>query len=231
MESYAEIKRLKSFGIHCIAELYECPPALLNDEAHVKKSLRGAVEHGFASLLHEVSHKFTPQGVTALALIAESHVAIHTWPEYGYVAADAFTCGDQANAEKAIEYLVKAFEAVGFAGAIEVEQQDARTGAHMEKDPEDVHYNFVVWNSNDAGFAIGPCRVDPRSGQILDADVVFNDGWLRYGAEVYRDYLADIPMEGMGGETMDWPGHVAVVVRCMESPGKLNTVVGLFGPP
>lgn len=111
LESCTEFGRLKSFGIHCIAELYECPPALLDDEAHVKKSLREAVEYGFASLLHEVSHKFTPQGVTALALIAESHVAIHTWPEYGYIAADAFTCGDEANAEKAVEYLIRAFKA------------------------------------------------------------------------------------------------------------------------
>lgn len=102
---------MKSLGIHCIAELYECPPELLDDEGFVKKSLCEAVEHGFASLLHEVSHKFQPQGVTALALIAESHVAIHTWPEFGYVAADAFTCGDQANAEKACEYLIKAFRA------------------------------------------------------------------------------------------------------------------------
>ena len=100
---------MASIGIHCIAELYECPHDLLNDEAFVKKSLRDAVEFGFASMLHEVSHKFTPQGVTALALIAESHVAIHTWPEFGYVAADAFTCGDQANAEKAIRHLIKAF--------------------------------------------------------------------------------------------------------------------------
>lgn len=102
---------MESIGIHCIAELYECPHDLLNDEAFVKKSLRDAVESGFASLLHEVSHKFHPQGVTALALIAESHVAIHTWPEFGYVAADAFTCGDQANAEKACEHLIKAFKA------------------------------------------------------------------------------------------------------------------------
>ena len=102
---------MESIGIHCMAELYECPHDLLNDETFVKKTLRDAVEHGFASLLHEVSHKFHPQGVTALALIAESHVAIHTWPEFGYVAADAFTCGDQANAEKACEHLIKAFKA------------------------------------------------------------------------------------------------------------------------
>ena len=50
-------------------------------------------------------------GVTALALIAESHVAIHTWPEYGYAAVDAFTCGDRASAEEACRYLVEVFRA------------------------------------------------------------------------------------------------------------------------
>lgn len=97
-------------GIHCIAELYGCPSELLNDESLVVDALRRAVERGMATLLHEVSHKFHPQGVTALALIAESHVAIHTWPEVGYAAVDVFTCGDHASAEKACEYLAQALE-------------------------------------------------------------------------------------------------------------------------
>jgi hypothetical protein len=98
----------------------------------------------------------------------------------------------------------RAFEAAGFVNAIEVYQQDARSGAHMEKEPEDIHHNFIVWNSNDVGFAIGPCRVDPRTGQILDADVVINDGWIRYAVSTYRKFLAGIAMEGMGRETLDW---------------------------
>ena len=59
----------------------------------------------------EVSHHFHPQGVTALGLIAESHVAIHTWPEYRYAAIDVFTCGRRANAEKACRYLISALKA------------------------------------------------------------------------------------------------------------------------
>lgn len=101
---------MESTGTHCIAELYDCPPALLNDEFFVKQALREAVDEGFATLISEVSHKFHPQGVTALALISESHIAIHTWPEYGYVAADVFTCGDRAEAEKACDYLKRAFK-------------------------------------------------------------------------------------------------------------------------
>ena len=101
---------MESTGNHCIAELYDCPPELINDETYVKKVLREAVEAGFATLIHEVSHKFHPQGVTALALISESHIAIHTWPEYGYVAADVFTCGERAKADKACRHLISAFQ-------------------------------------------------------------------------------------------------------------------------
>lgn len=102
---------METTGTHCIAELYECPRDLLNDENRVKEALRGAVSQGMATLLHEVSHSFHPQGVTALALIAESHVAIHTWPEFGYAAVDVFTCGDRASAERACQHLVEALQA------------------------------------------------------------------------------------------------------------------------
>ncbi len=100
----------------------------------------------------------------------------------------------------------KAFAEVGIVSAIEVYQQDAGTGAHMDKDPESINRNFLIWNSNDISFAIGPCRVDPRTGRILDADVVMNDGWLRVAADSYRKYLAGSMVEGLDRETLDWLG-------------------------
>ncbi len=102
---------MEAFGIHCICELHGCPPELLNDIEFVKQSIRDAANQGMATLLGEVSHKFHPQGVTALGLIAESHLAIHTWPECGYVALDVFTCGERASAVKACEYLIGVFKA------------------------------------------------------------------------------------------------------------------------
>ena len=98
----------------------------------------------------------------------------------------------------------RAFEKVGIVGAIEAYQQDAQTGTHMEKQPEDVAYNFVVWNSNDISFAIGPSRSDPRTGQILDADVVMNDGWIRAGVRDYREVLAEASGDGMSAPTRAW---------------------------
>ena len=98
----------------------------------------------------------------------------------------------------------KAFEKVGIANAIEVYYQDKSTGAHMDKDPEDRRYNFIRWLSNDISTAIGPSRVNPKTGQILDADVVLTDGWIRAFWFQYNKTLPDIAMEGMGPDALAW---------------------------
>jgi S-adenosylmethionine decarboxylase len=102
---------LANIGTHCIVELYGCPRELLNDEQFVKNAVREATSHGLATLMGEVSHQFQPHGVTALGLLAESHISIHTWPEHGYAAADVFTCGDTANPQRACAYLISVFQA------------------------------------------------------------------------------------------------------------------------
>jgi len=98
----------------------------------------------------------------------------------------------------------KAFEEVGISNAIEVYYQDKRSGAHMEKDPEDVRYNFVRWLNNDTGAAIGPSRVHPRTGQILDADIILTDGWIRHFWKQFHEVMPQLAMEGMSPETMAW---------------------------
>lgn len=103
-----------------------------------------------------------------------------------------------------IEYWNEAYRKVGIDNAIVVYQQDEGSGQHMEKDPEDVRYNFVRWLSNDIGTAIGPSRVHPLTGQILDADVVLTDGWIRYFWFNYNQVLPDMLMEGFSPETMAW---------------------------
>jgi len=97
-----------------------------------------------------------------------------------------------------------AFEKVGISNAIEVYYQDERSGAHMEKDPEDVRYNFIRWLSNNRGTAIGPSRVHPETGQILDADIILTDGWIRHFWTNYHEIMPEIAMEGMNPETLAW---------------------------
>jgi S-adenosylmethionine decarboxylase len=83
---------------------------LLNDPDFVQRSLRDAARVCESTLIEEVIHQFHPQGVTALALLAESHISIHTWPELGYAAIDIFTCGAETQPEKGCEYLIRVFQ-------------------------------------------------------------------------------------------------------------------------
>ena len=88
-------------GKHCILELYDCDQARLNDEAFLRTAITTAAKRAGATLLNLITHRFEPQGVTGLALLAESHISIHTWPENGYAAVDVFTCGDHTMPEEA----------------------------------------------------------------------------------------------------------------------------------
>lgn len=102
---------MASLGMHCLLELYRCPAELLDDATHVERVLRRAAERAEATWLGKVSHRFEPHGVTALGLLAESHIAVHTWPERGYAAADVFTCGERAMPERACRHLAEGLRA------------------------------------------------------------------------------------------------------------------------
>ena len=98
-------------GKHCILELYDCDPSKLDDETFLRQTITTAAQRAGATLLNLITHRFEPQGVTGLALLAESHISIHTWPENGYAAVDVFTCGDHTMPEKACEVLCEELEA------------------------------------------------------------------------------------------------------------------------
>ncbi len=98
----------------------------------------------------------------------------------------------------------KAFEQVGILNAVEIRQQDKQTNTHMDKDPEDVQYNFVRWLNNDISTAIGPSRVHPKTGQILDADIVLTDGWIRVFEDQFDKVMPKIAMQNFTPETLAW---------------------------
>lgn len=105
-----------------------------------------------------------------------------------------------------VDYWNKAFEKVGLVDAVVIEYQDAQSKVHMEKDPEDVRYNFIRWLNNDIGTAIGPSRVHPETGEILDADIILTDGWIRHFNFNYEDLLPKLAMENFPPETLAWLG-------------------------
>ncbi len=95
-------------GTHVLLELRDCDPQLLDDLAGIRQALLSAATEVGATVVGESFHQFTPQGVTGILSIAESHISIHTWPEFGYAAADIFTCGDQTMPERAAASIVAA---------------------------------------------------------------------------------------------------------------------------
>lgn len=101
---------MEHLGRHVIIELWGCSDAI-NDASRVEAAMRKAVNAANATLLDLFVHEFSPQGVTGVAVLAESHLSIHTWPEHRYAAADVFTCGSTTRPDAAAELLRIAFEA------------------------------------------------------------------------------------------------------------------------
>jgi S-adenosylmethionine decarboxylase proenzyme len=88
-------------------ELEDCDKELLNDLDSLKEAMLTAANEAGATVLGDSFHRFSPQGISGVVIIAESHLCIHTWPEYGYAAADIFTCGDSVQPTKAAELLIE----------------------------------------------------------------------------------------------------------------------------
>ncbi|HYA12311.1 MAG TPA: adenosylmethionine decarboxylase [Thermodesulfovibrionales bacterium] len=99
-----------ALGTHLLIELRDCNPEILKSLEKVKKILTSAAKEAQATIIDNSFHKFNPFGISGVVVIAESHLTIHTWPEYSYAAVDIFTCGDIIRPELAVSYLVKKFE-------------------------------------------------------------------------------------------------------------------------
>lgn len=102
---------VQNLGNHLIVELYECEPAVINDQKLVEEKLLEAINIAGATMVESVIHTFNPHGVSGVIVIEESHFSVHTWPEYGYCALDIFTCGDEIDYYSALHYLKEEFEA------------------------------------------------------------------------------------------------------------------------
>lgn len=103
----AEIAKV-GLGQHTVCEFWGATN--LNSPELTERAFRAAIEAGKATLVELVVHQFSPQGVSAVAVIAESHLSIHTWPELGYAAIDYFTCGDHVDVDAIFEVLKEAYE-------------------------------------------------------------------------------------------------------------------------
>ena len=101
---------MNALGRHLLLELNNCNKEVLNDIELLKNCLTETAEQIGATVVNTAFHQFSPYGVSGVVVVAESHLCIHTWPEYSYAAVDVFTCGDSIDPIDAIEPLTKHLE-------------------------------------------------------------------------------------------------------------------------
>ncbi len=102
---------MDTLGRHYIIEASGCNPEILKSVEKVEQILVKAAEKAKVQVWSISFHRFRPHGVSGVVVISESHLSVHTWPEFGYVALDIYTCGQSAKPDDAVEYAVQQFEA------------------------------------------------------------------------------------------------------------------------
>ncbi|TFG97711.1 MAG: polyamine aminopropyltransferase [Calditrichales bacterium] len=102
---------MDTLGRHILVEFYDCSSEVLNDVITIEKAMVDAAEKAGATIINSTFHHFSPFGVSGVVVIEESHLAVHTWPEYKYAAVDLFTCGEAVNPWISYNFLKEAFKA------------------------------------------------------------------------------------------------------------------------
>ena len=98
---------MNALGRHLLMELEDCNEEILNNLDTLKEAMLAAANEAGATVMGVSFHRFNPHGISGVVVVAESHLFIHTWPEYGYAAADIFTCGTTVQPKKAAEVLIE----------------------------------------------------------------------------------------------------------------------------
>ena len=104
------MRRRDNFGVHIVSDLYGCDPKRLMRMEEIKETLEKTVEKSGLTKIKSSFHQFNPYGVTGFVLLSESHIAIHTWPEYQYVSLDVYSCGPPDGSFSAHKRLVEFFK-------------------------------------------------------------------------------------------------------------------------
>lgn len=112
---------MSALGNHILVEFSGCEPEIMNGVSTIENAMVEAAESAGATVINSTFHHFSPYGVSGVVVIQESHLAIHTWPEYGYAAVDLFTCGDQVDPWVSFDFLKEAFKAKNYS-AIEMKR-------------------------------------------------------------------------------------------------------------
>ncbi len=118
---------MQALGRQILVEFYDCDRAVLNDENLIRDIMLEGVRRSQATIVTDAFHCFSPHGVSGVVVIAESHVAIHTWPEHGYAAVDIFTCGETID-----PWIIQKYLEIHF-GAGNVSSMEMKRGLFPER--------------------------------------------------------------------------------------------------
>lgn len=119
---------MQILGRHLIVEYSDCDRGILDNLDRLEADLKDAARKAGATIVRSVFHRYNPQGLSGVVVIAESHLSIHTWPEYGYAAVDFFTCGDSVDPYLAFEYMKTQL------GARNAQVSEVKRGIPSERD-------------------------------------------------------------------------------------------------
>ncbi len=100
---------MEAFGRHLLLEMWDCNREILDDAEKITQIMCEAANDAGATVVKSICHEFDPPGITAVAILSESHISVHTWPIEGYVAVDIFTCGTVADPQQAVKGLLDGF--------------------------------------------------------------------------------------------------------------------------
>jgi len=100
-----------NLGTQYLAEFYNCCKNTINDKDRIREIMIEAAKIAKATIVADIFHEFNPHGISGVVVIAESHIAIHSWPEHSCASVDIFTCSSDMSPEAAVEYLKAAFKA------------------------------------------------------------------------------------------------------------------------
>lgn len=100
----------KNLGSQLLAEFYDCDPTAINDKEVIRSAMLQAAVAANATIVADIFHEFNPHGISGVVVIAESHIAIHSWPEHACASVDIFTCSENLDTKAAVDCLQALFK-------------------------------------------------------------------------------------------------------------------------
>lgn len=164
-----------ALGNHILVEFMNCEPHIMNDVAAIERDMVGAAQKAGATVINSTFHHFSPYGVSGVVVIQESHLAIHTWPEYGYAAVDLFTCGEM-DAWISFDFLKECFGAKSYS-AIEMKRGSVNLLTRNNFDISTMRQKAAEWR-NPEFYTRNVWFTDKDADQALS---------LRFTGEVFFD--------------------------------------------